>query len=1022
MLRSIERVTGTNFADTFDATGFGSASPNAGSIGVGGFSDGTLNEFEGLGGNDQITGNTNTRVSYLQAAAGVTVTFTAFGMGSAHGTDPGDVAGIGTDTFVSGVNRVRGSNFNDSFTGSNNPAGTNELFEGRGGDDFIDGAGGFDTAVYGLENALINVQLAAGTVAGGPNTGHDTLRSVEGISGTEFADTFDASGFTTAATLPLPNAGSAGADGQGNAFNRFEGRGGNDIITGNKNTQIAFDNATDGVTVTFTGTKAGNSHGTDSGDVADVGTDTFTGVNSVRGSTFNDVIIASDPGNDNFDGRGGIDRAIYTGATGPINVNMQLGTVSGAGIGNDTLVSVESIQGSAFGDTYVSTNYAGASAVGSIPATFNEFEGMGGDDSFTGTPGGNSGATVSYVHALDGVTVDLNLPTVGVPGSTGIAHGSAPGDLAGIGTDTFFGGVQVVRGSDFDDTLLGSNNFNGPEVFEGRGGNDNIDGRGGFDRVFYEFRLDDNVTGGVVVNLAAGTVDGDASIGHDTLHSIEAVRGTSFDDVFNATGFTASSPNAGSAGTDSAGNALNEFEGLGGDDTIIGNGDTRISFVNATAGVTVDLAFGTATGDDSVGSDTISGVNSIIGSSFADTLYGSTNAGNTSEVFDGGAGNDILVGRGGFDQAVYNADQGTALGITVDMAAGTVIGDASIGTDTLNSIESIRGTNFADVYVAANFNGASDDLPLATTFNEFEGMGGNDSITGNGDTRISYTSALAAVTVDLVAGTAHGIAAGDVANVGNDTFIGVNRVIGSNFNDTITGDGNDNVIEGGAGNDTLDGGLGNDTASYQHAAGGAGNVGVTVSLMISGPQNTVQAGTDTLTGFENLRGSSFNDTLTGNGLSRLEGGPGADHIIGQSGQLDVASYEHAAAGVTVDLNLAIQAANAGEAAGDILTNINSVRGSNFDDTITGNGNNNVFRGLGGNDTFVFKPAFGHDTIVDFHPGDVIEINQNLFLNHDVLASAAASGADTVITDIAGDTITLQNVAPANLHISDFHLV
>ena len=306
---------------------------------------------------------------------------------------------------------------------------------------------------------------------------------------------------------------------------------------------------------------------------------------------------------------------------------------------------------------------------------------------------------------------------------------------------------------------------------------------------------------------------------------------------------------------------------------------------------------------------------------------------------------------------------------------------------------------------------------MATTFNEFEGMGGNDTITGNGDTRISYTSASAAVTVDMVAGTAHGTAAGDVANVGSDTFTGVNRVIGSNFNDAITGDGNDNVIEGGPGNDTLDGGGGNDTASYQRAAGS-----VTVSLMISGPQNTGQAGTDTLTGFENLRGSSFNDTLTGNGLSRLEGGPGADHLIGQPGQFDVASYEHAAAGVTVDLNLAVQAANAGEAAGDILTNINSVRGSNFDDTITGNGNNNVFRGLGGNDTFVFKPAFGHDTIVDFHPGDVIEINQNLFLNYDVLASAAPSGADTVITDTAGDTITLQNVAPANLHLSDFHLV
>ena len=1007
-LRSIERVIGTNFADTFNATGFGSTSLNAGSIGVGPSQDGAFNEFEGLGGNDTITGNNNTRISYLNATGPVTVNL-------ALGTASGD-ASVGSDSFT-GVNRVRGSNFSDNLTGSDNPPNTNEHFEGRGGNDSINGAGGFDTAIYANEAAAINVQLAAGTVDG-TSSGHDSLLSVEGIVGTDFADVLNAAGFTTTTAPGFPNAGSAGAS-AGNAFNRLEGNGGNDSITGNNNTQIGFDNATDGVTVTFTGAGMGNSHGTDPGDVADVGTDTFTGVNSVRGSVFDDVIIASDPGNDNFDGRGGIDRAIYTGATGPINVNMQAGTVSGPGIGNDTLVSVESIRGSAFGDTYVSTNYAGASAVGSIPATFNEFEGMGGDDSFTGTPG-SSGGTVSYVHASAGVTVDLNLQTVA--NSTGLAHGTAPGDLAGIGTDTFFGGVQVVRGSDFDDTLLGSNNVNGPEVFEGRGGNDNIDGRGGFDRVFYEFRLDDNVTGGVVVNLAAGTVDGDASIGHDTLHSIEAVRGTSFDDVFNATGFTTSSPNAGSAGTDSAGNALNEFEGLGGDDIIIGNGNTRITFVNATAGVTVDLAFGTATGDNSVGSDTISGVNSIIGSSFADTLYGSTNPGNTSEVFDGGAGNDILVGRGGFDQAVYNVDLGTVSGITVNMAAGTVIGDASIGTDTLNSIESIRGTNFADVYGAANFNGASDDLPLATTFNEFEGMGGNDSITGNGDTRISYTSALAAVTVDLVAGTAHGIAAGDVANVGNDTFSGVNRVIGSNFNDTITGDGNDNVIEGGAGNDTLDGGVGNDTASYQHAAGGAGNVGVTVSLMISGPQNTVQAGTDTLTGFENLRGSSFNDTLTGNGLSRLEGGPGADHLIGQPGQFDVASYEHAAAGVTVDLNLAIQAANAGEAAGDILTNINSVRGSNFDDTITGNGNNNVFRGLGGNDTFVFKPAFGHDTIVDFHPGDVIEINQNLFLNHDVLASAAASGADTVITDIAGDTITLQNVAPANLHISDFHLV
>ena len=142
---------------------------------------------------------------------------------------------------------MRGSNFNDRFIGSNNPNNTDELFEGRGGDDSINGGGGFDTAVYGNEDAKIDVQLAAGDVFGGVNTGHDTLRSVEGVSGTNFNDTFNALGFTASST----NAGSAGVNGTGDAFNRFEGRDGDDSIVGNGNTQIAFDNAAGGVTVAF---------------------------------------------------------------------------------------------------------------------------------------------------------------------------------------------------------------------------------------------------------------------------------------------------------------------------------------------------------------------------------------------------------------------------------------------------------------------------------------------------------------------------------------------------------------------------------------------------------------------------------------------------------------------------------------------------------------------------------------------------------------------------------------------------
>ena len=179
--------------------------------------------------------------------------------------------------------------------------------------------------------------------------------------------------------------------------------------------------------------------------------------------------------------------------------------------------------------------------------------------------------------------------------------------------------------------------------------------------------------------------------------------------------------------------------------------------------MTVDLLSGDAQGKRSgdvagVGNDTIvGGVNSIIGSDFVDNLSGSNNAPFTSEIFDGGAGNDTIDGRGGFDQAVYNSDLGTASGITVTVGGSLnekliVSGDASIGIDELTTVESVRGTNFADTYNATGFNGASADITSGTSFSEFEGMGGNDTITGNGNTRISYVSATAGVTWILLQG------------------------------------------------------------------------------------------------------------------------------------------------------------------------------------------------------------------------------------------------------------------------------
>ncbi|HET7805250.1 MAG TPA: cadherin-like domain-containing protein [Pseudolabrys sp.] len=704
---------------------------------------------------------------------------------TANLTDPsqntGNAAG---DTYTNDITALIGTNFDDTLIGN---AGTNVLEGGGGGDTLIGGGGVLDFASYA--HAQFGVTANLGNTALNTNDAlGDIYIGINGLIGSNLPDTLTGD----------------------NSDNYLRGRGGGDTLDGGAGSDTAD---------YFNGPVVRADLSNPASNTGDAAGDTYIAIENLRGSSFNDTLVG-DAGNNRLEGASGIDRTIYMAATDAINVDMAAGTVSGPGVGTDTLISIESVRGSLFDDKYVATGYAGASAVGSLSPSFNEFEGMAGDDTIIG----NGSTVLSYLTATNGVTVD-------------IAAGTADGD-ASVGHDTFTG-VQFIRGSASADTLKGSNNAPGTvEVFEGRGGNDNIDGRLGFDRVTYSFRTDNIATGGITVNLAAGTVVGDPVIGNDTLLSIEAVRGTNFDDVYIATGFTTSNingPNFGSAGANSSGQAFNEFEGLGGNDSITGNGNTRISYINAASGVTVDLAtppsgaplgatgsaYGTDQGDIAgVGTDTIfGGVNSIIGSSFADILSGSNNGTSSTEVFDGGAGNDAIDGRGGFDQAVYNNDLGTVSGISVTVTtkdvvgdAFQVVGDASIGTDTLIAVESVRGTNFADTYDATGFSGASTDLPNGPTFNEFEGLAGNDIITGNGvtglgATRISYVSATAGVTVNLAAGIASGN-----ASVGTDTITGgVNRVRGSNFNDTIFGDANNNTLEGQSGNDLLGGRGGNDT-------------------------------------------------------------------------------------------------------------------------------------------------------------------------------------------------------------------
>ena len=97
------------------------------------------------------------------------------------------------------------------------------------------------------------------------------------------------------------------------------------------------------------------------------------------------------------------------------------------------------------------------------------------------------------------------------------------------------------------------------------------------------------------------------------------------------------------------------------------------------------------------------------------------------------------------------------------------------------------------------------------------------------------------------------------------------------------------------------------------------------------------------------------------------------------------------------------------------------------DTDTVNAIDSLIHAGSGHDTFVFSSNFGQDTVTDFNlREDTIQLDQSEFANMAaVIADMSQHGGDTIITDAAGDTITLVGVTTAQLlahHHNDFHLV
>ena len=295
--------------------------------------------------------------------------------------------------------------------------------------------------------------------------------------------------------------------------------------------------------------------------------------------------------------------------------------------------------------------------------------------------------------------------------------------------------------------------------------------------------------------------------------------------------------------------------------------------------------------------------------------------------------------------------------------SGSMLGSPADFYSILLGNESLVGENvriFGSRFSDTLHGGASDNEIHGGSGNDhLFGMAGNDILSGdagndilNGNAGVdsaSYALAKAAVNVNLALTGAQNTGGGGV-----DTLTSIEDLIGSRFNDTLTGNSGKNVLTGGPGNDRLDGGTGSDTASYESAA-----IAVKVSLALTTAQNTLGAGTDTLIRVENLTGSHFNDTLTGNsGGNVLTGGDGNDKLTGGAGS-DTASYQNAEGPVTVSL-LTTAAQNTGDAGVDTLRSIENLSGSRFDDFLFGNAGNNVLFGGDGDD--VLAGGAGNDTL------------------------------------------------------------
>ncbi|WP_333697925.1 hypothetical protein, partial [Kordiimonas lacus] len=470
-------------------------------------------------------------------------------------------------------------------------------------------------------------------------------------------------------------------------------------------------------------------------------------------------------------------------------------------------------------------------------------------------------------------------------------------------------------------------------------------------------------------------------------------------------------------------------EPMGGDTVDGGLGVDIITFADLTAGVDMtDISLSDA-GGAVIGKDVYQNFEGVTGSNHADLLNGGNgnnilSGGAGADTLDGGAGNDTLLGDNGDDILIGGEGDDTLTGgAGADLFqfgsgfGNDVVADFDISTDQLD----LRGAgfNFAQVLAGLTQDGAD------AVFDD-----------GNGNS------------LRLVGVTATDVSVGNFAiegtlwlgTDGNDTLTGDSSddyVIGMLGNDMLTSGAGDDTLDGGDGNDTLDAGAGDDTliggAGNNQLTGGSGSdrfvvrsidtgnhtvtdfdvdadildlsaTTITAANLLAAAEETTQGGTAGILLVDDWGGTLFIEGLS---LAEL-----MDATILFSGETDVTLPVE---GDSIRAGNRADVVNGTE--GD-----DQIDGRRGDDTINGGAGDDTLTGNRHDDRFILGANSGNDVITDLDSRDdtldLSGVATSFATLSDVLDAAyeTTHGRDDgVLLDLgSGNSVFLEDISLAEL--------